>query len=133
MEAASTSDLKAASSQGTILLIEYGGAWYGNGTVGDATDPADSLPTPSNSSGYVSGWDAGWAAAMASFSQNSTSTQSASSYGDSTGMSYSAVGGASLLLCGVALVGAFRKATRRRVALSVGEGSTPSTTSPPLV
>ena len=34
METTSASDLEVASAQGTILAIEYGGIWYGNGTVG---------------------------------------------------------------------------------------------------
>ncbi len=136
MEAASSSDLKAASEQGTILLIKYKGAWYGNGTVGDAAKPVDT-----NSTTYTSGWAAGWAAAMASLTASSSSSSSSeesssssgygeesssSGYGDSAEVvSYSAAGGAALLLCGFALVTAYRKVTRRRIALAAGEGSNP--------
>ena len=35
MAEASSDDLMAASEQGTILLIEYNGTWYGKGMVGD--------------------------------------------------------------------------------------------------
>ena len=41
MEEASASDLSLAGSQGTILLIEYGGVWYGSSVVGDVSEPTE--------------------------------------------------------------------------------------------
>ena len=121
MEVASASDLAAASAQGTILLIEYDGAWYGNGTVGDVRPPSLSNATNGTTD---------------SSSDQSEFYESESSYGNSVDTSYAAayatVGGAVLVFLGVAL-GRFRKATRRRVVLAAGEGTPPSTTSLPLV
>ena len=123
MAVASAADLAAASAQGTILLIEYGGAWYGNGTVGDVRPPQPASNV-TNSSSYQSAASYG--------TTNSSGYQSAASYGDGVDTSYAAAGGAALVLLGVAL-GGFRKATRRRVVLAAGEGTPPSTASPPLV
>ena len=73
MAVASAADLAAASAQGTILLIEYGSAWYGNGTVGDVRSPQPTS-NATNSSSYQSAASYG--------TTNSSSYQSESSYGD---------------------------------------------------
>ena len=106
MEKATTYDLQAASAEGTILLINYKDTWYGNGTVGDAAEPIDT-----NSTTYIAGYSEGWAAAIAAIES-----------GDYV-VSYSAAGGAAFLLCGFALVKAFRRMTSRRIALASEEGS----------
>ena len=104
MKVASRTDLKEADAQGTILLIKVNGIWYGNGTVGDAEDlgeisTSSSTSTSSTRFGYSKGWE----------SKYSTN--------------YSAAGAASVLLCGIGLVKAYKRATRRCVELASGEGT----------
>lgn len=66
MEEASASDLQAASSQGTILRINYNGAWYGNGFVGDVTQGSEEKNNNQNnerqqkSSQKRSSWQSSW-------------------------------------------------------------------------
>jgi hypothetical protein len=107
MTKASATDLKTAHAQGTILTIEYKGVWYGNGTVGDASSSNKSSRTNkkvSYSSDYYYGWaddmEAQWAA---------------------YGMSHSAAGAASVLVCGFALAKAYKRMRRRSVELEEGE------------
>ena len=144
MVVASAADLATASAQGTILLIKYGGAWYGKGEVGSSNTKRNSW----SDQGAASNSNTDYRAAsnintdymkakyFSKYQRNSSygttdssSNQSESSYGYGV---YAAVGGAVLVLLGVA-VGGFRKATRRRVLLAADEGTSPSTTSPPLV
>ena len=117
IEKATTSDLKAASDQGTILLIYYNNNWYGNGTVGDVNGTTATRPSntyASSGGGYRggTGYYKGWAADMEA---------KTAKYDSKYGMSYSLAGGAALLLGGMGLVKMFR---RRRIALVSEEGST---------
>jgi hypothetical protein len=111
MAKASTTDLKSAHNQGTILMINYKGVWYGNGTVGDAVK----LNTTSKTYkvAYNSGYYQGWADAMegkwAAYGGSSDSS-----------VSYSAAGAASLLVCGFALTKAYKRITRRSVEIEEG-------------
>ena len=121
IERASTSDLKAASDQGTILLIYYNNNWYGNGTVGNVTGSTATKPSNTyTSSGYRggSGYYKGWASDM-----EAKTAKYDHKYGSTGTVSYSLAGGAAFLLGGFALLRAFRK---RRIALASEEGSTPS-------
>ena len=134
MAVASAANLATASAQGTILLIKYGGAWYGKGEVGSSNTKRNSWSDQGAASN--SNTDYMKAKYFSKYQRNSSygttdssSNQSESSYGYGV---YAAVGGAVLVLLGVA-VGGFRKATRRRVLLAAGEGTPPSTTSLPLV
>ena len=109
MSKASTTDLQIAHAQGTILMIEYKGVWYGTGTVGDATKLNTTSETyeVANSTGNYQGWtdtmEAKWA-----------------SYGGDSSVSYSAAGAASILVCGFALAKAYKRVTRRSVELEQG-------------
>ena len=159
MEAASASDLEAASEQGTLLAIEYDGTWYGNGTVGDVEPPTEEEEEEEEAShdshdeedaaayggAYADDRDAeedaaaygiaaeGYGSSAASH-EAVTSSRSAANYEGRSDMSYAFIGGAALLLFGVALA-VVRRAYRRRVVLAGDEGisMTPSTTCPPLV
>ena len=152
MAKASSSDLKAASDQGTILLIKYNGQWYGNGTVGDAGDTNSTKSKVSGSryrwSGSSSG--SGWFSSSYSSSSkkeygygtqlvsqwNTTQQKVSHGYGstgpdaNSSVVSHSIAGGAALLLCGFALVKAHRRITGRRIELASEDGSK---SIPPLV
>ncbi|KAL7531630.1 hypothetical protein ACHAWF_003857 [Thalassiosira exigua] len=86
MAQASSKDLSEASSQGTILRINYNGVWYGSGHAGDVG---------SSSSGYGSSY----------------SSSSSSSSGSYYTFVYSFAGGGTALL---ALGGALFRARRRR-------------------
>ena len=167
MEAASASDLEAASEQGTLLAIEYDGTWYGNGTAGDVEPPAEEEEEKEEGEEEEADHDshdshdeedaaayggvyaddrvaeedaAAYGIAAEGYGSSATSheavasSRSAANYEDGADMSYAFIGGAALLLFGVALA-AVRRATRRRVVLAGDEGisMTPSTTCPPLV
>ena len=88
MEEASASDLQAASSQGTILRINYNGAWYGNGFVGDVTQGSEEKNNKQNnerqqkSSQKRSSWQSSWQ----------------SSYSRGYGVNYGFVGGGLAIL-----------------------------------
>lgn len=114
MAVASSSDLQQAHDQGTILLINYKGSWYGSGTVGDAGEGGNTTRRSSYGSDYSSGWG--------------SQIESTSRYYQKNGSTaYSAAGAASVLLCGFGLFKAYKKATRRCVALASEGGSrTPS-------
>lgn len=116
MAVASRSDLQEADAQGTILLVNYRGVWYGNGTVGDAENLGN---VDSSSAAYRSGYEAGYAAGWAKRIESSSRYYQMS---DET-MTYSAAGAASALLCGFGLVKAYKRVTGRRVALASEEGS----------
>ena len=122
MARASASDLQAASDQGTILLIQYGGKWYGNGTIGDAGD--------TNSTKSSSSYGSGRWSSHSSYSSSRSKTQYYGTYYRSTGpdanssvVTHSIAGGAALLLCGFAIVKAYRKINERRIELPSDEGS----------
>ena len=136
METASASDLEVASAQGTILAIEYGGIWYGNGTVGDVQSYEEVSTSEVEDDGYgaVSEVnDDGYGAVSEVDDDGYGTVSEVDDDGYGAVVDYSFVGVISLLIFGAGLFG-FRRATgRRRVALAAGEGTTPSTTSPPLV
>jgi len=108
MEQASQYDLEAASAEGTILLINYKGTWYGNGTVGDAAEPTDTNSTTDTTGDSVE------ADSYGSSGYDSTSDA----------VSYSFAGGAAFMICGFALVKAFHKFRKPRIVLASEEGST---------
>ena len=156
MAKASSSDLQAASDQGTILLIKYNGKWYGNGTIGDAGDTNSTKSRVSGSrsggwsggSSYGSGWWSSHSSSSGSSKKeysygtelvsqwNTTRSQVSHGYGstgpdaNSSVVTHSIAGGAALLLCGFAVVKAYRKINKRRIELTSEEGSK---SIPPLV
>ena len=119
MAVASSTDLKQADEQGTILLINYKGTWYGNGTVGDAVNQGD-ISRSSSGSGYSSGW-------ASNIESSSRYYQSSSSSGS---VAYSAAGAISFLLLAFGMVKAYKRLTTRCVEL-VSEGG--SRTPRPLI
>jgi hypothetical protein len=92
-----------AHVQGTILTIEYKGVWYGNGTVGDATKSNKFSSRTNKKVSYSSKYYYGWA--------NDMEAQWAD-----YGMSHSAAGAASVLVCG-ALAKPYKRIRCRSVEL----------------
>jgi hypothetical protein len=104
MTKASATDLKTAHVQGTILTIEYKGVWYGNGTVGDATKSNKSSSRTNKKVSFSSEYYYGWADDM-------------EAQWAAYGMSHSAAGAASVLVCGFALAKAYKRIRRHSVEL----------------
>lgn len=102
---ASSTDLKTAHVQGTILTIEYKCVWYG--TVGDGTRSNKSSSRTNKKVSYSSEYCYGWADDM-------------EAQWAAYGMSHSAAGAASVLVCGFALAKAYKRIRRRSVELKRG-------------
>jgi hypothetical protein len=130
MSVASSSDLSTASGKGTIMAIQYlDGTWYGSGTIGPSSSPAQSDATDAASSSASSSSSSS-SSSSNQYSSGSSSTMNGYSYYHSNSYyRYSFVGVAALVMGAAAVL--LRKTVFRRRPKIVIAGAVTDEPQPP--